>query len=44
LPALTIEAASPDLEKQSFLAVGFLSREYSGKRVKTPKKLYKYSN
>ena len=27
-----IEAVSPDLEKQGFFAVGFLDREYSGKR------------
>ena len=25
-----IEAASPDLEKQGFLAVGFIYREYGG--------------
>ncbi len=28
--ALGIEAASPDLEKQGFLAVVFVDREYSG--------------
>jgi len=30
LPLALIVAASPDLEKQGFLAVVFLNREYSG--------------
>ncbi|AOC93242.1 hypothetical protein BB050_00086 [Flavobacterium anhuiense] len=30
LPLALIEAASPDLEKQGFLAVVFVNREYSG--------------
>lgn len=34
-PAL-IEAASPDLEKQDFLAVVFIYREYSGQQEFIP--------
>jgi len=30
-----MEAASPDLEKQGFLDVVFINREYSGQREKT---------
>ncbi len=29
-----METASPDLEKQGFLAVVFINREYSGQQVK----------
>jgi len=30
-----METASPDLEKQGFLAVVFINREYSGQREET---------
>jgi len=32
-----MEAASPDLEKQGFLAVVFIYREYSGQQEIAPK-------
>ncbi|PXY47266.1 hypothetical protein [Flavobacterium hydrophilum] len=35
-----MEAASPDLEKQGFLAVVFICREYSGQQETAPKKIY----
>ena len=33
-----MEAASPDLEKQGFLAVVFVNREYSGQQELATKK------
>ncbi|MDP5201566.1 hypothetical protein [Flavobacterium sp. DG2-3] len=33
-----MEAASPDLEKQDFLVVVFVNREYSGQQELAPKK------
>ena len=35
-----MEAASPDLEKQGFLSVVFLNREYNGQQETAPKKSF----
>ncbi|MFC4392799.1 hypothetical protein [Flavobacterium quisquiliarum] len=37
-----MEATSPDLEKQGFLAVVFVYREYSGQQESAPENFYDF--